>query len=114
MRWLLIKIIEFYQKTLSPDHGIFRKMFPHGYCRFHPTCSEYTKRSIKRYGSLKGSLMGFWRINRCNPFSRGGVDEPEDEKSSRQALYGLIALLIYLIFLFMLWLVLKSLLPKEI
>lgn len=43
-------------------------------CRFHPTCSEYTRQAIVKYGLLKGSAMGAWRICRCNPWSKGGYD----------------------------------------
>jgi len=43
-------------------------------CRYTPTCSEYTYQAIEKYGVLKGSLMGFGRILRCNPFSKGGHD----------------------------------------
>lgn len=43
-------------------------------CRFRPTCSEYTAQAIAKYGFLRGSILGVWRILRCNPFSRGGDD----------------------------------------
>lgn len=43
-------------------------------CRFTPTCSEYTRQAIIRYGFLKGAAMGAWRICRCNPFVEGGHD----------------------------------------
>ncbi|MBI4434948.1 membrane protein insertion efficiency factor YidD [Candidatus Uhrbacteria bacterium] len=66
-----------YQWALSPDHAFWAKaVFPHGYCKFHPTCSEYTRVSVLKYGVIRGVLRGSWRIIRCNPFSRGGVDEP--------------------------------------
>ena len=43
-------------------------------CRFYPTCSEYTRQAIVKYGFVKGSAMGAWRICRCHPFSEGGSD----------------------------------------
>ena len=43
-------------------------------CKFYPTCSEYTKQAIEKYGAGKGILLGIYRIIRCNPFSRGGYD----------------------------------------
>ncbi len=66
--------IVIYQKTLSPDHGPLKALFPYGYCRFHPTCSEYTKQTIYKRGLTIGILKGSWRILRCNPFSKGGID----------------------------------------
>lgn len=78
MRKLVIKLIELYQKTLSPDHGVTRHMFPFGVCRYTPTCSDYSKESIKRYGVARGSIMGVKRIIRCNPFVAGGYDPVPD------------------------------------
>ena len=45
-----------------------------GSCKFTPTCSEYTYQAIKNYGVLKGLPRALWRIMRCNPFSKGGID----------------------------------------
>ena len=73
-RYLIIRIIKIYQKTLSFDHGVFRFMFPNGYCRFRPTCSEYTIQVIKKYGLIKGVPKSIWRILRCNPWNKGGND----------------------------------------
>lgn len=70
MKKLAIKIIKFYQKHIS------KKLQKCGIdCRYKPTCSEYTKQAIEKYGIVLGSFKGFWRILRCNPFSKGGVDE---------------------------------------
>lgn len=73
-RYVALKMIKFYQATLSFDHGPLKDMFPGGYCRYNPTCSQYTYEAIKKYGLLKGGLMGAWRIMRCNPWSKGGND----------------------------------------
>jgi len=70
----LILIIKVYQKTLSFDHSFLRHYYPHGYCRFRPTCSEYAILSIQKYGIIKGSLKAMWRILRCNPWNKGGYD----------------------------------------
>jgi hypothetical protein len=43
-------------------------------CRFYPTCSNYTYQAIYKYGALKGGWMGFRRILRCTPLSKGGYD----------------------------------------
>ena len=55
-------------------------------CKFYPTCSEYTKQAIEKYGCLKGSFLGLKRILRCNPFSKGGYDPvpPKKEKIKRR------------------------------
>lgn len=67
-------MIKIYQKTLSPDHGVAKKLFPYGCCKFKPTCSEYTYEAIERHGVAKGVFMGSLRIMRCNPWSKGGFD----------------------------------------
>jgi putative membrane protein insertion efficiency factor len=72
-----LTLIRLYQKTFSPDHGFFKKFFPYGYCRFYPTCSEYTYQAIDKYGIFKGSALGFWRVLRCNPWNPGGEDPLE-------------------------------------
>ena len=65
---ILIFLVRIYQLTLSPIVG--------RQCRFQPTCSNYTIQAIKKYGAVRGSLKGFWRICRCNPFCKGGFDPP--------------------------------------
>jgi putative membrane protein insertion efficiency factor len=45
-------------------------------CRFYPTCSDYTKQAIEKYGRLKGTYKGILRILRCNPLFKGGFDYP--------------------------------------
>lgn len=59
---LAVYLITAYQKTISPDHGVYHNPT----CRFSPTCSEYTKKSIQAYGMI-GIFPGIWRIIRCNP-----------------------------------------------
>ena len=66
MKKLVIFLINFYQVKLSP---LFGKK-----CKFYPTCSEYTKQAIEKYGVIKGIFKGIKRILRCNPFSKGGYD----------------------------------------
>ncbi|MFH1822795.1 MAG: membrane protein insertion efficiency factor YidD [Patescibacteria group bacterium] len=73
-RYLVIKILKIYQKTLSFDHGILKVFFPHGFCRFRPTCSDYTIEAIKKYGVFKGGAKALWRVLRCNPWNKGGWD----------------------------------------
>ena len=71
---LALKLIRLYQQTLSFDHGPMKERFPQGYCRFHPSCSEYTYQAVEKYGVFLGGAKGFYRILRCNPFSKGGED----------------------------------------
>lgn len=73
-RYFLIKLIKIYQKTLSFDHGFFSFLFPHGYCRFYPTCSNYGIQAIEKYGVIKGGAKTAWRIMHCNPWNKGGID----------------------------------------
>lgn len=77
MKHVLLFIIALYQKLFSPDHSWVARFFPYGYCRFYPTCSEYTKDAIKACGALRGSARGAWRIVRCNPWNAGGIDRRE-------------------------------------
>jgi len=73
-RRLIIFLINIYQKTLSPDHSWLKSRYPHGYCRYYPTCSEYGKQAFQKYGFLKGGCLTVWRVLRCNPWSKGGED----------------------------------------
>lgn len=69
MKKICIYLIEFYQKNISQllEHKNIK-------CKFYPTCSEYTKQAIIKYGVFKGIGLGLFRILRCNPFSKGGYD----------------------------------------
>jgi len=61
---LLINIIKIYQKTLSFDHGPLKHYYPHGFCRFYPSCSEYGIQAIEKYGPIRGSFKSAWRVLR--------------------------------------------------
>ena len=63
---LLLALIEGYQLYISGLHP--------GCCRYQPCCSLYAKQAITRFGAWRGFLLAFWRILRCNPFSKGGYD----------------------------------------
>ncbi len=63
IKGLCIRMICFYQRHLSRHT-----------CLYQPTCSEYTKRCINNFGAVIGILLGAWRILRCNPLSKGGID----------------------------------------
>ena len=67
MKKIMIHMIRFYQKYLSP----LKVRTP---CIYTPTYSQYAIEALEKYGALKGSLLAIWRILRCNPFSKGGYD----------------------------------------
>lgn len=75
IKMAVLKIIRFYQRTLSLDSGWFSWRHPYGHCRFYPHCSEYCYQAIAKYGVLKGSGLGLRRILKCNPFNKGGEDK---------------------------------------
>ena len=66
MKKLLIYLIKFYRKYISP-----MKITK---CPYFTTCSEYVLQAVEKYGDFKGGLLALWRIIRCNPFSKGGYD----------------------------------------
>lgn len=76
-RHIVIVLLRLYQKTLSFDYGIFKALFPYGYCCFKPTCSDYAISAIEKYGIIKGGIKAGWRVMRCNPWSKGGWDPVE-------------------------------------
>jgi putative membrane protein insertion efficiency factor len=53
-------------------------------CKYHPTCSAYAAEAVARYGLLRGSILAGWRLMRCNPWSRGGVDRVDDQRLFRR------------------------------
>ena len=66
VRTLLIALVHLYRATFS---GVFG-----GQCRFYPSCSHFAEDAIRAHGAVRGSGLAIWRILRCNPFGRGGVD----------------------------------------
>lgn len=71
MKKVLIAAIKFYQRYISPMKG--------AKCLYIPTCSQYGLEAIQKHGAFKGSILAIWRILRCNPFSKGGVDPVPEE-----------------------------------
>ncbi len=63
---LMVMLINLYQMMISP-------LLPKS-CRFYPTCSEYTKQSLEKYGFWRGLILGLKRFLRCHPFNPGGYD----------------------------------------
>ena len=68
MKKISIYLIELYQKYISKIKSKNIR------CKFYPTCSEYTKQAIEKYGVLKGCMLGAVMILKCNPFSKGGYN----------------------------------------
>ena len=79
LKRLGVKAIRFYQKYIS--RGLVSQ------CRFVPTCSQYTYEAILKHGFFYGCLLGGWRILRCNPFSKVGLDKVPDKKSQLKWIY---------------------------
>ncbi len=68
LQWL----IQRYQTDISPYIG--------AHCKYTPTCSQYALEAIRIHGVLRGIVYAFWRILRCNPFSKGGYDPVPPKK----------------------------------
>ena len=66
MKTILIALIRFYKMAISP-HMRNR-------CKYYPSCSTYMYEAVERYGAAQGFWLGWKRLLRCNPFSRGGYD----------------------------------------
>jgi putative membrane protein insertion efficiency factor len=74
---LLLGLIWIYRHTLSPVLG--------ARCRFEPSCSAYAEEAIGVHGALRGGLLALWRLLRCQPFARGGIDPVPRPRSPRLA-----------------------------
>ena len=68
MKTILIALIRFYQRNISP-------FFP-ARCRFRPACSAYAMEAIGKYGAWKGGILALKRFLRCNPFYKGDIIDP--------------------------------------
>jgi putative membrane protein insertion efficiency factor len=72
VRRLVLLPLRAYQRAFSPLLG--------ARCRYYPSCSEYAAQAIERFGILRGLVLAGWRLLRCNPWSRGGLDPVEDQR----------------------------------
>ena len=63
----LVGLVLLYRWTLG-------LLVPANTCKYHPSCSQYALDALRKYGPVKGSAKAAWRLLRCNPWSRGGVD----------------------------------------
>ncbi len=69
----MLALIRFYQRFISPMLG--------SHCRFMPSCSEYAVMAIEEWGAFRGFFLAAWRILRCHPLSKGGLDLPPSRTS---------------------------------
>jgi putative membrane protein insertion efficiency factor len=74
VRYLGIALVWAYRLTLGPFLGA------HGQCKYHPSCSQYALDAYREFGFFKGTVLAGWRLLRCNPWSRGGVDYARDQR----------------------------------
>jgi len=77
---LVIGIIRLYQLSLA-------RMMP-SRCRFHPSCSEYAVQSLRENGLIRGGIAAGWRLVRCGPWNRGGLDPVKARRSVEGAARG--------------------------
>ena len=85
MKSLALGLLRLYKRWISPA-------FPPS-CRYVPTCSEYAMEAVERYGAWRGAMMATWRVARCHPFAKGGLDPVvkdavRTERRSAQPLKG--------------------------
>ena len=66
MKAIALRMLHGYKRWVSP-------MFPPS-CRYVPTCSEYAMEAVERYGAVRGLAMAAWRLMRCHPLAKGGLD----------------------------------------
>jgi putative membrane protein insertion efficiency factor len=79
LRWLFAAPVLFYKKCVSP--------FLPSRCPYYPTCSSYMLESISRHGPVIGVFYGIWRLLRCNPFTKGGLDPVPFKKGDYKWVY---------------------------
>lgn len=77
MKKILVALIRFYQKFISP-------LKTRSSCIFMPTCSQYAIEAIQTRGAFVGTCLAVWRILRCNPFNRHGGYDPVPEKKKNK------------------------------
>lgn len=66
-RNVVLAFLTVYRAVISPLYGEV--------CAYYPSCSAYAVGAVQQHGALRGALLAGWRILRCNPWSRGGVDD---------------------------------------
>ncbi len=74
MKNIALKAIELYQTTISKNRPPC--------CRFMPTCSEYAKTAIQRYGTVQGTVLALKRLSRCHPYGKSGYDPVPERRDA--------------------------------
>ena len=77
MTRFVLFVLAAYKRLLSPLLG--------ARCRFHPSCSDYARVAVARFGTLRGGLLSMWRIARCQPLCRGGFDPVPETFTMRRS-----------------------------
>ncbi|MCS5717435.1 membrane protein insertion efficiency factor YidD [Herbiconiux sp. CPCC 205763] len=77
-RNLAVLILRGYRAVISPLYG--------DVCRYYPSCSSYTLQAIQQRGVVVGSAMGVYRIARCHPWAKGGIDDVPPVRRQRYRL----------------------------
>ncbi len=81
MRKLMIKLIDAYKKKTAHSNPT---------CRYHPSCSSYSRQAFEKHNFFYASILSVWRILRCNPLSKGGYNPvPKTKKEREQAKHEL-------------------------
>lgn len=71
-RNLVLGFLTAYRKVISPMYG--------DVCAYYPSCSAYAVGAVQQHGAVRGTVLSVWRILRCNPWTRGGVDDVQPHK----------------------------------
>ncbi|MEP6841877.1 MAG: membrane protein insertion efficiency factor YidD [Pseudolysinimonas sp.] len=77
-RNVCVVILRVYRAVISPLYG--------DVCRYYPSCSAYALGAIQQHGVFKGIALGTWRIARCHPWAKGGVDDVPERRTPRYQL----------------------------
>ncbi len=72
-RNLLVLLLRVYRTAISPLYGQV--------CRYYPSCSAYGLGAVQQHGVVRGVVLTTWRVLRCNPWSRGGIDEVPERRA---------------------------------
>jgi putative membrane protein insertion efficiency factor len=72
-RNLIVLLLRIYRAVISPLYGQV--------CRYYPSCSAYGLGAVQQHGVVRGAILTAWRVLRCNPWSRGGVDDVPERRA---------------------------------